>query len=106
MDVKRISLLTSGHPPFDERIFWKFAKSLCAVGFKTSVFCSTQKINIVKDDILLKGFNSQNLSKNNKIVQFFTLIESFEPDIVICSEMLPVFAALRYKRLKPDLKII
>ncbi|HMN49797.1 MAG TPA: glycosyltransferase [Ignavibacteriaceae bacterium] len=106
MDVKRISLLTSGHPPFDERIFWKFAKSLCAAGFKTSVFCSTQKINIVKDDILIKGFNSQNLSKNNKIVQFFTLIESFEPDIVICSEMLPVFAALRYKRLKPNLKVI
>lgn len=106
MDVKRISLLTSGHPPLDERIFWKFAKSISAAGYKTSIFCSTQKIITEKDDILIKGFDSQNLSKNNKIVQFFTLIESFEPDLVVCSEMLPVFAALRYKKLKPNLKII
>lgn len=106
MDQKRISLLTSGHPPFDERIFWKFAKSLNGAGYKTSIFCSTQNINILSDDILIKGFNSNVISRNAKLVQFFSLLESFEPDVVICFEMLPVFAALRYKKIKPDLKII
>ncbi len=106
MDLKRISILTSGHPPFDERIFWKFAKSLSSAGYETSVLCSTQKINIVIDKILIKGFNSVVLSKNSKIVQLFTLLESFEPDLIICSEMLPVFAALRYKKIKRNVKII
>lgn len=106
MENKKICLVTSGHPPFDERIFWKFAKSLSSAGYETSVFCSTQKINTVKENIIVKGYNSKDLSRNIKIIQLFTLLESFEPNLIICSEMLPVFAALRYKRIKRDVKII
>lgn len=106
MDQKRISLLTSGHPPFDERIFWKFAKSFNDADFKTSIFFSTQNINTVVDEIMIKGFNGNVLPRESRIVNFFTLLESFEPDLIICSEMLPVFAAIRYKKIKSDLKII
>lgn len=106
MQRKRISMITSGHPPFDERIFWKFAKSLKNAGYEVSVLCSTQYLSTNRDSIIVQGFESKDLTRKTKIIKLFKLLESSEPDLIICSEMLPVFAALRYKKIKRDVKII
>ncbi len=106
MSEKRISLVTSGHPPFDERIFWKFGKSLVDAGFSVSILCSTLKINSTVDAINIIGFDGASYPKRKKSEEFYKLINDFSPDIIICSEMLPVIAALRYKKKKPDTKII
>ncbi len=106
MNNKRICLVTSGHPPFDERIFWKFSKSLKDAGFSVSVICSTQDINKVVDEITIRGFDGTSFSKKKKITEFYSLINLFNPDLIICSEMLPVFAALKFKKEHTKTKII
>jgi glycosyltransferase involved in cell wall biosynthesis len=106
LNKKRICLVTSGHPPFDERIFWKFGKSLNDTGYSVSIFCSTMEIDEVVDGIKIKGFEGVNDSKNKKIIELYGLINRFNPDLIICSEMLPVFAALKVKRQNKNTKII
>lgn len=96
--MKKITLLTSGHPPFDERIFNKFAVSLKEAGYQVSIFCSTLEIKTIKEDILIQGFNGLSLSKKDKLDIFLNLLKNFNPDIVICCEQLPVFSAYKYKK--------
>jgi glycosyltransferase involved in cell wall biosynthesis len=103
---KRICLLTSGHPLYDERIFWKFAKSLQVHGFDVFIICSTQNINTVVDQVYLFGFDGLSLTKKKKIEEFSSLLIKLNPDLIICSEMLPVFAAHRFKKINPKAKII
>jgi glycosyltransferase involved in cell wall biosynthesis len=104
--MKRICLVTSGHPPFDERIFWKFGTSLTEAGFSVSIICSTQEISKVFDGISITGFEGNSFPKKTKIEDFYSLINQFNPDLIICSEMLPVFAALKFKKENPNTKII
>ena len=106
MNKKRICLVTSGHPPFDERIFWKFGQSLNENGYAVSIICSTEQINKVINDISIVGFDGFSLNKKKKIDSFYDLITVSNPDIIICSEMLPVFAALKFKKHHSDTKII
>lgn len=106
MNKKRICLVTSGHPPFDERIFWKFGQSLNENGFSVSIFCSTEQINKVINGISIVGFDGYSYNKKKKIDSFYDLITDFNPDIIICSEMLPVFAALKFKGKSSNAKII
>lgn len=106
MNKKRICLVSSGHPPLDERIFWKFSKSLVDAGFSVSIFCSTLQINKVVDGINIIGFDGSSYSKNKKVDEFYQLVNKFNPDLIICSEMLPVFTALKFKRNNNQAKII
>jgi glycosyltransferase involved in cell wall biosynthesis len=106
LNNKRICLITSGHPPFDDRIYWKFAKSLNESGHSISIFCSTQNNDKVIDGISIKGFDGNSYAKKNKINEFYKLIKQSKPDLIICSEMLPVFPAIKYKKHNNNLKII
>jgi glycosyltransferase involved in cell wall biosynthesis len=104
--MKRICLVTSGHPPFDERIFWKFGKSLKDAGYSVSILCSTQQIENNVEKIVIKGFDGYSYPKNKKINEFYNQFNQFKPDIIICSEMVPVFAALKFKKQNQTVKII
>lgn len=106
MNKKRICLVTSGHPPFDERIFWKFAKSLTEDGYSVSIICSTVELNKVVDGIMMTGFDGFSYPKKRKIETFYNLINQFNPDLIICSELLPVFAALKFRKINEFTKII
>jgi len=99
-------LLTSGHPPFDERIFWKFAISLSEAGYNISIICSTVEINTVVNSIAITGFDGTTFPKQKKINDFYNLINQFNPDLIICSEMLPVFAALKFRTQNKLAKIV
>jgi len=103
---KKICILTSGHPPLDERIFWKFGQSLIESGFSVSIICSTEEIDKTFNDINIKGFNGHSFNKRKKIDVFFDLLIKANPDLIICSEMLPVFAALQFRKHKEYIKII
>jgi len=58
LNKKKICILTSGHPPFDERIFWKFGNSIKNAGYDVSIICSTQNIIKEVDGINIIGFDS------------------------------------------------
>ena len=106
MNKKRICLVTSGHPPFDERIFWKFAMSLCESGYTVSIICSTQEITKTVNGISTTGFDGFSSPKKKKIDLFLALINQFNPDLIICSEILPVIAALKFRKENKNTKII
>jgi glycosyltransferase involved in cell wall biosynthesis len=93
-----IAFMTSGHNPFDDRIYYHLGMTLSENGHKVLIISS--KENIIKEDnnISVDSFDGQNLSKKDKITLFKDRIEKFSPDITICSEPLPIFAARSYRR--------
>lgn len=105
---KIISIVTSGHPYYDERIFYKFARSLNKNGYEVSIICSTveTEIDLVKDNIHIIGFNGSNLKKTEKVKKFFDHLKKTEPNIVICCEPLPILAASKLRKSKTNVKII
>ena len=102
-----IVIATTGHPPFDERIFFKFAISFRKFGHNVSVINSLEEINTESEGIIVKGFNGTSLPKKDKIDILYREISSFSPSLIICCEPLVIPAAHRYrKQSKPDVKII
>lgn len=106
MSNKRICLVTSGHPPMDDRIFWKFGKSLSEAGYSVSILCSTKNLKGNHSQILLIGFDGSNLKKKEKIKSFYHYLCEIKPDLIICSEGLPIISALKFKAIYPGLKIV
>lgn len=105
---KKISIVTSGHPYYDERIFYKFARSLNKNGYEVSIICSTveSEIDLVKDNIHIKGFNGSNLKKSQKVSKFADYLKNIKPDVIICCEPLPILAAGKIRRSNKKVKII
>ena len=95
---KKIALITTGHPPFDERIYWKFALSISSNGYETAILCSTENINEKKQEILLKGFKDDSLNRKARLNKLYRLIRDFEPDLIICSEASAIIPAHKYKK--------
>ncbi|NMC40160.1 MAG: glycosyltransferase family 4 protein [Bacteroidales bacterium] len=103
----KITFLTSGHLPHDDRIYWHMAQTLSESGHKIQIVSSKAERNEEKGSIVISSFNGDKLSGKAKIDAFIARLESFRPDRVICSEPLPVMAAARYRRKKAyNLKIL
>ncbi|GAB4300860.1 MAG: glycosyltransferase family 4 protein [Ignavibacteriaceae bacterium] len=103
----KIALVTTGHPPLDDRIFWKFARTLRVNGFDVAVISTTEEFISTVESVRFLCFRGINYGKKEKIVETGKRLLSFGPDIIICSEPLAVFAADRYrKKYNPDAKII
>lgn len=103
---KNICLITSGHSPLDERIFYKFGLTLLNAGYNVSVIASTKQLTDTIDGIKVYGFDGSAFSKPDKLIKFNKLLKETMPDLTICSEPLTIIAALRYKKQNPKLKII
>ncbi len=96
--MKKIAILTSGHPPFDDRIYWKFGLSLTNAGYLVKIICSIQEINHQSGNLSITGFSDKNLDKRNKISKFYEFLKILKPDVIICSEPLTVIPSSQYKR--------
>ncbi|HED38338.1 MAG TPA: glycosyltransferase, partial [Ignavibacteria bacterium] len=94
---KKIAIVTTGHPPYDDRIYWKFAKSL-SQNNEVAIFCSTQEINLTSSNITIKGFNSNLVNRREKFNRLTEYLKEFKPDIIICSETSAIIPSLRFKR--------
>ncbi len=95
--MKKTAILTTGHPPFDDRIYWKFAKTL-SQNFEVAIFCSTQEVNLTSSNIIIKGFNSNLVSRKGKFNKLTNYLKEFKPNIIICAETSAIVSALRYKK--------
>jgi glycosyltransferase involved in cell wall biosynthesis len=105
---KKVSIVTSGHPYYDERIFYKFARSLNKNGYEVSIICSTveSEIDFVKDNIHIIGFNGSILKKSEKVSKFYDHLTKPKPDVIICCEPLPILAANKIRRERKNVRII
>jgi glycosyltransferase involved in cell wall biosynthesis len=93
-----ISLLTSGHEPFDDRIFYHMARSLSDHDQIVEIVSSKCYLSEFIDGIKLNCFEGDNLSKRDKVKHFTDRLSAFKPDLIICSEPLTIMAAKRYSK--------
>jgi len=106
MGISTVAFLTSSHSPFDDRIFYHQAKSL-AKKFKVVIISSTENITETFDNISVLSDNSCGSDKKKKIEFFKQALNQFNPELIICSEPMPIIAALSYKKaVQQKVKII
>jgi glycosyltransferase involved in cell wall biosynthesis len=89
--------LTSSHSSFDDRIYYHQAKSL-SVNYKIVIVSSIENQSEVIGDITISSENRQSTTVKSKIRFFRESLKKIEPQIIICSEPLPIVAAFKYKR--------
>ncbi|HED06354.1 MAG TPA: glycosyltransferase [Ignavibacteria bacterium] len=104
--IKKITIVTTGHPPFDERIYWKFAGSLSSSGFEISIICASEEINFTQNNIIISGFDGTKVKKRKKLSRIYEMLNKFMPEVVICCEPLIIFPVYKYRKLRNDKCII
>ena len=97
MEICTVAFLTSTHSPFDDRIFYHQAKSL-AKTFKVVIISSTETKSATVENISIVSDNSHGSDKKKKIEFFKQSLKQCNPELIICSEPLPIIAALKYKK--------
>ncbi|HUX96179.1 MAG TPA: glycosyltransferase [Bacteroidales bacterium] len=95
----KISFLTSGHSPFDDRIFYHMARSLADKNHSVIIITSTCYNTDSYDGIKLNCFDGINFPKKQKVLEFLSRLKEFDAEVIICSEPLPVYAAHNYKKI-------
>lgn len=102
----KISLITSTHFSFDDRIYHHMAISLLKKGHEVQLISSfSQNVENIDENISNDSFNGNNLSIRKKIYLFIKSLSNFNPSIIICSEPLTVIAAAKYRKIS-KVKII
>lgn len=102
-----ISFLTSGHDPYDDRIFFHMARSLLDNGHNIEIVSSKTDLEKSIDGISLNCFYGDKLSKRKKISCFKERLSDFKPDLIICSEPLTILAARQHaKDLQKRIRIV
>jgi glycosyltransferase involved in cell wall biosynthesis len=106
MEISTVAFLTSTHSPFDDRIFYHQAQSL-AKRFKVVIISSAETISETVGQISIVSDNSYGSDKKKKIEFFKQSLTKFNPELIICSEPLPILAARKYKNaVQQKVKII
>lgn len=95
--MNKIAYITSGHKSFDDRIFYKFGLSFVESGYEYFIISSQEDLTITQDDINIFSFDGGNLKKAEKINNFVEILKRIAPNLIICGEPLPVFAAAKFK---------
>lgn len=104
IEKKKIAILTSGHSPFDDRIFWKFGLSL-SIKYDVYIISSLTEINTIKHGVNVIGFTNYS-NKKEKIAGFRSFLLKIKPDLIFCSQPLTIFAARATLKANKDYKII
>jgi glycosyltransferase involved in cell wall biosynthesis len=97
MGIRTVAFLTSSHSPFDDRIFHHQAKSL-AQSFKVVIISGAETRSATVENISIVSDNNHGLNRKKKIEFFKQSLNPFNPELIICSEPLPIIAALKYKK--------
>lgn len=109
--MKKVAIVSTGHPPFDERIFDKVGNSLIKFGYDVHILVTTEKIATEKNNIKILGDNFTKLSTNPFRKSKFILknLRDKNPDLIICCEPIPVLFSFFFtliQRKKSTAKII
>ncbi|MCE3074940.1 glycosyltransferase [Chryseobacterium gwangjuense] len=98
--MQKVLFLTTAHHSNDDRIFFHQAKTLVEEGFevKISSLCSDIQENV--DGIQIESYSILEKSVKEKFETFKKICSSFQPDCIICSEPVAVFAAKKYQKEK------
>jgi len=101
----KIIFLTSAHFSNDDRIYFLQAKSL-SILHRVKVFSTFGGECRSEENLIIEYQAKSFKSRNEKIEAFRNQCIEFNPDVIICSEPLPIIGAYRYKNQKSQCKII
>lgn len=94
---KTILFLTSAHSSEDDRILYHQALELSCEN-QVYIFSTFSGSNGRYNNVILSYDDSNFRSLIEKIRKFESICLEVNPDIIICSEPLPIFAAVRFKK--------
>lgn len=93
----RILFLTSAHSSIDDRIYYHQAKSMCNDN-QVAIYSTYSGISS-KDDLIELTYDDRTFSSRKlKIEAFSTKCEEYLPDVVICSEPIPIIGAHQQRK--------
>lgn len=98
--MSKILFLTSSHRFDDDRIFFHQAKELLKNGFSIKICSLSSEFSGEIEGIQIESFSILETSIQNKIQAFKKVINSFDPDLIICSEPIAVIAAKDFVKRK------
>lgn len=98
--MPKILFLTTAHTHFDDRIFYHQAKELVLNGFEVKICSLFSNFNEKIEGIDIESFDILNESSTIKINKFKEICDFYQPDCVVCSEPIPVFAAHQFRKNK------
>lgn len=101
---EKILFLTTAHHYNDDRIFFHQAKELKAEGYEVKICSLSSDFKGFMDDIEIESYSILNQTTQQKIEIFQNICNTFDPEVIICSEPLAVIAAKKFK--KKNLSII
>jgi len=103
--MKKVAIVSTGHPPFDERIFNKIGMSLTKSGYDVSVIVTTEKIDRKISSINFKGIDSSEFGRFREKFKFIIReLKNFNPDVIINCEPIPVLVSYFFTLLQRNIK--
>lgn len=98
--MQKILFLTTAHHSNDDRIFFHQAKTLAEEGFEVKISSLSSDMQRVVDGVQIESYSILEKTVHEKIEAFKKICYSFQPDCMICSEPIAVFAAKKYQKKK------
>lgn len=98
--MQKVLFLTTAHHSDDDRIFFHQAKALAEQGFEVKISSLSSDIQQNIDGIQVESYPILEKSIQEKIEAFKKICHSFQPDCIICSEPIAVFAAKKHQKEK------
>ncbi|WP_209390263.1 glycosyltransferase [Chryseobacterium sp. RR2-3-20] len=98
--MSKVLFLTTAHHYNDDRIFFHQAKELKNHGFDVGICSLSSAFEGEIDGITIKSINILQQSTKKKIQKFIEVCEAFQPDCILCSEPIAVFAAKNFSKTK------
>ncbi|WBV59094.1 glycosyltransferase [Chryseobacterium camelliae] len=98
--MQKVLFLTTAHHSYDDRIFFHQAKTLAEEGFEVKISSLCSDIQGDVDGIQIESYSILEKSVKEKTETFKKVCSSFQPDSIICSEPVAVFAARQYQKNK------
>ena len=96
--MQKVLFLTTAHHPKDDRIYYHQAKSLVENGFEVKITSLCENLEEISDQIKIESFSILHHTFQEKIATFLKICTSFQPNIIICSEPLAIFAAHKFQK--------
>ena len=101
----KILFLTSAHVSNDDRIYFLQAKTL-AKDNEVKVFSTFGGEQIEEFNLVASYDNTIFLSRKEKKTSFYNQCVEFNPDVIICSEPIPILAAKRYVKQRNSCRLL
>ncbi|KIC62401.1 glycosyltransferase [Chryseobacterium taiwanense] len=98
--MQKVLFLTTAHHFNDDRIFFHQAKTLAEEGFEVKISSLSSDMQGNVDGIQIESYSILEKSVQEKVETFKKICHSFQPDCIICSEPIAVFAAKKYQKEK------